>query len=328
MNKYTYPKKKFDKKDVNFMYVLFDNGDYISINGSEVIDLKISLYDRLVWNEQGVCPVAESGFIKLKINRINKAIYREVFLYDVKEYKKDRIAYIQNRCVNEGGIACVRLFNENNWHDTIRGNIVGELDGEFLVLKFLSQTNFGSSGSANNEILLNPISKSMIRNIDLDFENCESYTIYRNEILDIQLEFESELVWGAGDLFRSVKSGFIKCKLDQEIDCNRQVHFLSNGKVTIKKLEQRLCGRKGEAEHDLCHLYIGYEYAGFGVRSIECIEVEDIRPDEELERLEQLEEEGKICFMDYIGGYCKRQQDGTYIITFGKNAENLLKKLS
>ena len=47
MNKYTYPKKEFDKKDVNFMYVFFDNGDYISINGSEVVELEIRLYDRL-----------------------------------------------------------------------------------------------------------------------------------------------------------------------------------------------------------------------------------------------------------------------------------------
>lgn len=326
MNKYTYPKKKFDKKNVSFMYVLFDNGDYISINGSEVIDLKISLYDRLIWNERGVCPVAESGFIKLKINKINQAIYREVFLYNEKEYKKDRIAYIQNRCVKEGGITCVRFFDKNNWHDTICGNIVGELDGEFLVLKFLSQPNFGPSGSENNEVLLNSISKSMIRSIDLDFENCESYTIYRNEILDIQLEFESELVWGAGDLFRSVKSGFIKCKLDQEIDCNRQVHFLSDGKVTIKKLEQRLCGRKGQAEHDICHLYIDYEYVA-GAKCTECVEVEDVRSDEELERLEKLEEEGSFIFDDYIGGYCKKCENGTLLITFGKNAEDLLKKL-
>ncbi len=328
MNKYTYPKKKFDKKDVEFMYVFFDNGDFISLNGNEVVDLEISLYDRLIQNERGVCPVAESGFIKLIINRINKAIYNSVFVYNAKEYKKDRIAYIQNRCVNEGGITCVRLFDENNWHDTIYGNIVGEMDGEFLVLKFLSQPNFGSSKSENNVVMLNPIGKSIIENIFLDFENCEGFTIYDDEIIDIQLEFENELVWGSDDLLRNVKSGFIKCILDPEIDY-RRIHLFDDGKITLKKLEQRLCGKKGQATHDICHLYIDYKFYGFGSKRRECIEVEDIRPDEEIERLRKLEEEGKYDYCaDFFGGYCKRKEDGALIITFGKNAENLLKKLS
>jgi len=328
MNKYTYPKKKFDKKDVEFMYVFFDNGDFISLNRNEVVDLEISLYDRLIQNERGVCPVAESGFIKLIINRINKAIYNNVFVYNAKEYKKDRIAYIQNRCVNEGGITCVRLFDENNWHDTIYGNIVGEMDGKFLVLKFLSQPNFGSSKSENNVVMLNPIGKSIIENIFLDFENCEGFTIYDDEIIDIQLEFENELVWGSDDLLRNVKSGFIKCILDPEIDY-RRIHLFDDGKITLKKLEQRLCGKKGQATHDICHLYIDYKFYGFGSKRRECIEVEDIRPDEEIERLRKLEEEGKYDYCaDFFGGYCKRKEDGTLIITFGKNAENLLKKLS
>ncbi len=58
---YTYPKKKFKKNDINHLYVYFDNGDFISLNGSELIDLKINLYDRLIWSGRGVCPVAESG---------------------------------------------------------------------------------------------------------------------------------------------------------------------------------------------------------------------------------------------------------------------------
>ena len=196
------------------------------------------------------------------------------------------------------------------------------------MLKFLCQPNFGSSDSENNEVLLNPIGKSIIESIHLDFENCEDFTIYDDEIIDIQLEFESELVWGSDDLLRNVKSGFIKCKLDQEIDY-RKINLFDDGKITLKKLEQRLCGKKGQAMHDICHLYIDYKYYGFGSKRTECIEVEDIRPEEELERLEKLEEEGKYDFScDFIGGACKRQEDGALIITFGKNAENLLKKLS
>ncbi len=324
---YTYPKKKFDKKDIIFMYLFFDNGDYISLNGSEVVDIKINLYDRLISGERGLCPVAESGYIKLNVDKKNKAIYEGFFLYNAKEYKKDRKEYIEHRCVYEGGVKSVRLFDENNWHDTIYGNIACETDGEFLTLKFLSQPNFGSADSENNVVLLNPIGKSIIESINLDFENCEDYTIYKNEILDIQIEFEKELVWGSDDLFRSIKSGFIKLEFDKDIDY-RRIHFLDDGKVTVKRLERRLCGKSGQADHDICHLYIDYGYAGYSSHRTECIEIKDIRPDEELDRLDKLEEESGHDMFYFVGGHCKKQDDGTIIITFGKNAENALKKLS
>lgn len=325
---YVYPKKKFEKKDIDFMYLFFDNGDYVSLHGSEVVDIQLKLYDRLVWGERGVCPVAESGFIKLKVNKKNKAIYDGVFLYNAKKYRNDRKGYIEHRCVQEGGISSVRLFDENNWYDTICGSIVAEMDDEFLVLKFISQPSFGSSENANNIIFLNNISKSLIDSINLDFENCEDFTIYKNEILDIQLQFEKELVWGAGDLFRSIKSGFIKIKFDKTIDYRRTNFLGYYRKITLKKLEKRLCWYGIQSTHAICHLYVDYNYAGFGSRRRECIEVEDIRSDEELERIEKLEEEGDYSFDEYIGGYCKKQKDGTIIITFGKNSEVLLKKLS
>lgn len=325
--KYIYPKKKFSKKDIEFMYLFFDNGDYFSLHGSEVIDLKLNLYDRLVWGERGICPVVESGYIKLDVKKRNKAIYDGYLLYNAKEYREDRKAYIENRCVSEGGISHVRFFDENNWHDTLNGNITAEMESEFLILKFLPQEKFGSADGENHVILLNEIGKSIIKSIDLDFENCESFYVYRNEILDMQLQFEEELVWGGGDLFRSIKSGFIKIKLDKDIDY-RQVHFLSDGRVTIKKLEKRLLWDRVQSEHDICHLYIDFDYVGFGFDRTECVEIEDIRPDEELDRLEKLAEEGEYEFDDYIGGYCKKQEDGTIIITFGKNAEKLLEKVS
>lgn len=325
--KYIYPKKKFNKKDIDFMYLFFDNGDYFSLHGSEVVDLKLNLYDRLVWGERAICPVVESGYIKLDVKKRNKSIYHGHFLYNAKEYRGNRKTYIENRCVREGGISHIRLFNENNWHDTLYGNITAETEGEFLILKFLPQEKYGSAGGENHVILLNGIGKTIVESIDLDFENCESFYIYKNEIQDMQLQFEEELVWGGGDLFRNIKSGFIKLKLDKTITY-RRTHFLDDDKVTIKKLEKRLLWKKIQSDHDICHLYINFKYAGFGSYRTECVEIEDIRHDEELERLEKLEEEGKIVFFDYIGGYCKKQKDGTIIITFGKNAEELMEKVS
>lgn len=327
MSKYTYPKKKFAKKDVEFMYLFFDNGDYFSLHGSEVVDLKLNLYDRLVWGERGVCSVVESGYIKLDVKKRNKAIYDGYFLYNVKEYRGDRKNYIENRCASEGGISHVRLFDENNWHDTLNGNITAEMEGEFLILKFLPQEKFGPADGENHVILLNEIGKSIIKSIDLDFENCESFYIYKNEIQDMQLQFEEELVWGGGDLFRNLKCGFIKIKFDKSITY-RRANFLDNDKVTIRKLEKRLLWRKMQSDHDICHLYIDFDYAGFGSDRTECVEIEDIRPDEEFERLQKLEDEGVYSFDYFIGGYCKKQEDGTILITFGKNAGKLLEKVS
>ncbi|MDE7181923.1 MAG: hypothetical protein K2O41_02670, partial [Clostridia bacterium] len=116
-------------------------------------------------------------------------------------------------------------------------------------------------------------------------------------------------------------------KFDNEI-YYRRTHFIDDGKVTLKKLEKRLCWKGAQSDHDICHLYIDYKYIGFGSRHTECIEVRDIRTDEELERIEKLVDEGDYELDEYISGYCRKQDDGTIIITFGKNSEALLKKLN
>lgn len=321
MFEYFTPKKKFKKKDFEFMYLFFDNGDYFSLHGCEIAEIQLKLYDRLVWGEGGFCPVAESGYIKLRVRKKNKALYDGMFLYNAEEYIKDRKSYIENRCVKEGGIKCVRLFDENHWHNTIYGDIVAATDGEFLLLNFLSRPNSGQCNSDKNIIYLNDVSLPMIESINLDFENCENFTIYKNEISDIQLQFENELVHGSGDLVRCVKGGFIKFKFDKEIDF-REARFLGCLKSqTLKEFKKRLCPKGDISTHDICHLYINYDYAGFGSRRTECIEIGDIRPDEELERIEGLEEEGDYRFEDFVGGYCKKCSDGTIIISFGKSAE-------
>lgn len=325
VSEYVYPKKKFEKSNIEFMYLFFDNGDYVSLDGKEVVEIKVNLYDRLIWGECDICPVAESGFIKLNIRKANKAIDKRAFLYSAEEFEKDRKGYIEHRCVREGGMRSIRIFDENHWHDTIYGNIVGETDGEFLVLKFLRQPGFGSANSDKNMILLNDISKTFIQSIDLDFENCEGFTIYKNEIREMQLEFEKELIWDAGDLFRSVKCGFIKLKLDRKINY-RKAYFSGDEKITSEKLKKRLLWGKSQSNHDICHLYVDYDYAGFGSRRTECLKIEDIRSDEELARIEKMEEEGNYNFDYFVGGYCKKQNDGTILMTFGKNDEDLLKK--
>ena len=62
--KYTCKKQKYSKNGLSYMYVVFDNGELFTIKNPEINNLKIKTYDKLVWHENGVCPVASGGYIK------------------------------------------------------------------------------------------------------------------------------------------------------------------------------------------------------------------------------------------------------------------------
>ena len=82
-----------------------------------------------------------------------------------------------------------------------------------------------------------------------------------------------------------------------------------------------MCGKKGFDLHDICHLYIEYNYVGGGFYKKECIEINDIRSDEEFEEIEKWEEREDHEFMPYfIGGYAEKVDKNTLLITFGKSA--------
>ena len=110
---FTYPKIKYNKKDVRYMYMFFDNGDYLIVKGMEIVDISINVYDKLIWHGQGVSPVAESGFIKLKVINKNSCSFSRGFLYNSGEYRKGRKQYIERRCCEEY-VKEVWLFDENN----------------------------------------------------------------------------------------------------------------------------------------------------------------------------------------------------------------------
>lgn len=327
---YKIKKKDFKKEDIEFMNVFFDNGDYLPISGTEVVDISIQLYDRLILGDgyyNAFCPVVESGFMKLKLTKKCKGFYTTASLYNLKEYNKDRIGYIKNRLIHEGGLKYIRLFDCCNWHHTLYGNMKAELDEDFLIIKFEPKNIQESNSSENNTILLPEVGKSIIEKLDLDFENCEGICIYKEEIAEMQLHFKKELCWESGDYIREIDSGYIRLRLDPERNSYRENSLfgeLSKGKKGNKEIEQRLCGRKNFELHDICHLYIDYEHAGFGAYKRECIEISDIRCSEELEEIERYEKEEEECdFIPYfLGGYCQKQGDGTILITFGKTAQN------
>ena len=128
-------------------------------------------------------------------------------------------------------------------------------------------------------------------------------------------------------MFRSVKSGYIRIKLDDK-NLPRSNHLFDysfdNKKLKTKHFEQRLCGKRGRGEHDICHLYVSYYHAGYGTNIEECIGIDDIRPNEELDRIY---EEDDWSVPAYVGGHCSKLKDNSIVIAFGVNSEQTVNKI-
>lgn len=324
-NRYQYPKRTYTKNNVSSMYIFFENGDFLEIAGSEIYDLQINTYDKLVREGRGVSPVAEKGYIKLKICDKASFFRKSYEVYNPDQIKKGRKSYMENRCMTESIIYKLWLFDSNNWHNVILGNIKAKMEDGFLIFEFLPLSLMSEASGEMHYINLGNITKDKVFKIDLDFENCESFVVYNSEIEEINIKCDNNLEWDGGDLCRSVESGYIKIKLDKSY-ASRENSLFDDENLKIKDFERRLCGNKGEACHDICHLYIDYYHSGYGTALSECVVVNDIISDEEYAKREQQAMEEEYTYYEYRSGYCKKLKDGSIIIAFGKNAEKTIKK--
>lgn len=307
------PKKEFKKKEISKAQIFFRNGDYFELSGNEIVDISLQFYDTLIANERGFSPVVKSGYIKCKFNKLAPK-YDSSLLYNQKDYKKDRKTYLEERCVNEGGLYYVRLFDKHNWHDGIFGDIIAYKDGDEIVLSFQANKIYGKADKEYHTVTAPNVTKSVIEKINLDFENCDGIEIFREEILDMQLNFEERLEWNSSCFGRDLRNGFIRLRFDEDITWRKADICCGEKKNTIKNFTKRLCG-KGVDDIDICHLYVTYNYAGYCLDREECIGVPDIRPIEEQEH----EDENGICY--HVSGYAKKENDGSILIMFGKKKE-------
>lgn len=312
-------KTTYRKEDISFVKLLFDNGEIIPVSGDEIEEISIRLYDKLILENDVLCAVAESGLLKLCIQeKPHKSFSFITFVYNPKEYRTNRKTYLENR-LSEGELRGIRFYNENRWHTTVFGNIVAKVEKIFMCLQYVPKPFADSCESDEHIVLLNNIRKSLIESIDIDFENCEGFTIYPSEIIDIDLKLDDKLIWSSHDYCRVIKKGHITLKIDDEISY-RHVNLIGvrKGKVGRRKLERRLCGMKGSVFHNICHLYINYTPEGYGLDRRECLIIEDVRFNNEDDSGKQ-EDDFDIDYNDYIGGKCERQPDGSIKIIFGKS---------
>ena len=286
--------------------IFFANGDLFTLAKKEIVDVTVKFHDVLRVGERGFCPVAKSGFIKCKISSKRKHRGEEL-LYENNEYGKNIKFYLENRCVKEGGIRYIRLFDENHWHVPFYCVATARMQGDFLIIEFQECAGCGAAENNHHTVKARNITKENIEKIHLDFENGDGIEIFSEEIQDFQLNFEKELVWGSAAFERQLHSGYIRLKLDKEITWRKVNGDWEEGKIKPGKLEKRICG-KGKSDIDICHLYVTYDYAGYCMDLEECIEVEDIRPIDEQEEDE----------WGYVSGYAEKQKDGTIMIVLGK----------
>lgn len=311
---YTCKKKIYDVREIESAQILFLNGDFIEVSGKEIVDLDVTLYDRLVHFNNCYFPVVKSGKIKLKIVD-EKPRYDDSSVYNQKEYLKDRKIYIENRLLKEGEIFAVRFFNELNWHDTLFGNIKAIIEEDFLVLTFSENNSMGAFNGERHVINLKNVNKKDFRLMHLDFENCDGIDVYQDEVKEINLEFEKELSWNADGYCRVIKNGYIRLKFDNEYDFGRKINlYIPKGKfATFKHLEKRICG-KGEDDIDICNLYVSNYHCGYGFEKEEVISLNDLSEYPE----NYCEDDEHEEYIPYISGYAQKQKDGSILITFGK----------
>lgn len=333
---YNIDKFSYNKQDIDFMWVFFDNGDYVSLSGKEVVSISITTYDMLVKHHRGVSPVVASGKIVLNLQNKITYNYSDSCVYNPKELKRARKEYIENRCLKESKITKIYLFDNNNWHKVLLGNIKVNKVDKHLIFEYVPQEHMGGFDSTEHFVNLGDINPKNIWSIDIDFENCEGFTVYQDEIKEINVEYSPTLQWGSGDIYREIDGGYIRIKLNKDYEPRQHSLFNDDKRVKFSDFEKRLCGKSGEGVHDICHLYVTYNSPGFGEHLEECMEIYELVDEEKVC-------DGVVChyihsncddkcdcddweLYEYKGGYCKKLKDGSVVIAFGKNAETKAKK--
>lgn len=291
---YYYEKNFYNIKDVRGAEIYLDNGEYINLYQSEIIDFEFEFYDKMIWFNNAVTPVAKKGFVKLDILKRKPARYNALNFINNKGYNKNKKEYIENLFFENPGIINIRFYNCNNWEKSVCGQFISRKEGKYIILSVVDIWPNSSSSSDVFSISMNTINKDMIDQINLDFENCEGFDIFRDEILEMQLNIDEKLEEDSSDYSRKLINGFIKIKLNPEITWRDCCLFYDVKKPNIKHIKKRLLYRKEKNFHNICHLYINYERGGFGTRKREKIEIDGIWKGEDCDD----------SFSEFISGYC------------------------
>ena len=332
MSAYYYTKKTIRKQDVSKLYLHFDNGDYATVAAGEIYSLSITHHDRLITGGRGFIPVASGGYLKLNLSNKSRIAQMAHEVENDDAYRKQRRTYLTERLLREGDLREIWFFNDLNWHYAVACRAEAIEEGECLILRFLPQQAMGECDSKTHRITLSDPKKAAIAQINVDFENCEYFVVHNDEIEDCQLVFSPELEWSSSELCRKIIGGHITLNL-QYRKREGSLFEYETGHPKREDYLRRLCGKGGEEEVDISHLYVTYYGPGYSQSREECLETEQIglpeSPKSERSDLikasfgmrnDEQEDEDDIPYENYVSGYAKRCRDGKVVVTFGENA--------
>ncbi len=310
---YFCPKKDYKNKKICYAQIFFRNGDYVNLSEREVISVAVKFYDSLIAKEQGFCAVGKRGKIILNINA-KRPYIDDTLVYNLQNYYNDRKKYIEERCVNQGEISHVCLFDDNHVVDTIYGDIVANKKEEKLVLSFKSNSTYGAYKDENHKIMIKNVTKNSVNSILFNFTTNESFEIFKNEIIDLKIDCNSQLKTSYMGCNRQVVNGYIRIKLNKDND-NRleDIETKSGERATIKELEYRLC-RDCQGEVDVYSLVVTYN----NKYTDSYKELLTIKKGYAWAEKFNFDKE-KVYHCDTgIGGYAKRESDGTILLVLGE----------
>lgn len=320
-NTYHYKKYMMPQKKVEFFYITFNNGSFISLSKNELISYDFKFYDELVWDTNEFVKKACSGQIKLRIKNHAHHIYKDSIVPFKKEY--DRKEYYEQLCLDGHNIKSIRFFNENNWSETVLGNFSSSLKNDILTIVVHEDPHKHSSDSNEFFIRLFEPKIEDICKIHFVMENCESFTAYNSEIEEFKVEFSKELFGGEGlDFQRKASGGYIKIKLKKTLDPHNgsifvfedeedQYQYADEAPTTAERIIKHF-KMDPEKEHNIGELYITYYNQGFGKYLEESINIENIQDVD----WDSLTEDEYYEIYNFVGGHTKVIGKDTLIIYF------------
>lgn len=300
---YTLQKTNISKNNLAYMHVFFENGDYVTIDGSELVSISVDVYDKLARHNCAFYEIAASGCIELNVAERNNAKHDSGFVYDPWEYGSNRKEYIKRRLLSESVVTGIWFYDKRDRRFELHGNFFAEADGENVKIAVLPQPQMGDASSDKHMIMLEEIRKKDLCCVDFDFENGESFMVFGDEIKWINLIFDKNLVLCPGGICRYLVGGSIRLKINKHI-LPRAFRIYDEGRLKRKIFERRLCKKKGSSPHDIRQLTLTFDHAGSAGTLDERIEVDRFK-----------------------SGYAKKLKDRTIILTFGSDAKKLMKEL-
>ena len=258
VNKYIFKKENFKLNDIEYINIIFDNNEYIRLNNNELIKHSFVLKDKLIRDFRGIAPVINKGEFIFKIDKFDINTDKSIFVYDEEKYYENRVEYIRNRCINEGGIKALQFFEHSYSHKVLFGNFKAKIVNDNLIL-YVDDNE--ESNNENAYIYLQKVNHPFIQSIFLDFENGDSLEINKYEIIETNLVMNNELLSGWSSLEREIIQGYIKIKLSP-------IHYYRKGillnversDISLDEAIQRItmCYK-----HDICNLLVVYDYPGY-----------------------------------------------------------------